>query len=76
VRDYGAGIDPIHHERVFKPFRRLVNKEKTDGSGIGLTAVKRLIQRIGGSVSLESNVNQGASFLIRFPFSQGEKTSL
>lgn len=76
VRDYGAGIAPIHHERVFKPFRRLVNKEKTDGSGIGLTAVKRLIQRIGGSVSLESNVNQGASFLIRFPFSQGEKTSL
>lgn len=66
VVDNGPGIDSIHHDRVFQPFRRLANPS-IDGSGIGLTAVRRLIERIGGEVKLDSALNQGTTFTIVFP---------
>lgn len=67
VKDNGPGIDPQHHERIFRPFRRLVAKNGQTGSGLGLTAVKRLIQRIGGQVRVVSAPSQGASFEMKFP---------
>lgn len=66
VRDFGNGIDPRFHARIFQPFRRLVTNSSASGSGIGLTAVQRLMARIGGSVALESNIGQGAKFSLRF----------
>lgn len=67
VKDNGLGIAAQHHERIFRPFRRLVSDKTKTGSGLGLTAVKRLIQRIGGQVRVISAPNQGASFEMQFP---------
>ncbi|MCX5660012.1 MAG: PAS domain S-box protein [Planctomycetota bacterium] len=72
VKDYGAGIDPRFHTRVFQPFRRLATDGPAGGSGIGLTAVQRLMARIGGSVALESQSGHGARFTLRFSLESTE----
>ena len=51
VSDDGPGIDPRFHQRIFQPFRRLAGHDGVSGSGMGLTAVRRLMQRIGGTVA-------------------------
>lgn len=67
VRDNGPGIDPKHHQRIFQPFRRVKKPGGPDGSGIGLSAVKRLIQELGGDVALESTPGKGARFTLSIP---------
>jgi protein-histidine pros-kinase len=67
VSDDGPGVDPMHHTRVFEMFRRLHPEGPVSGSGIGLTAVKRLMKRLNGIVTLESAPGQGAKFTISFP---------
>ncbi len=67
VSDQGPGIDPRFHQRIFQPFRRLKSPNGISGTGMGLTAVRRLMQRIGGSVKVESQLAQGARFILRFP---------
>lgn len=69
VSDNGPGIDPRYHQRIFEIFRRLNPAGPVQGTGVGLTAVQRLIQRLGGTVQLDSAVGQGATFTIRFPVS-------
>ncbi len=66
VADNGQGIAPEHHQRVFEPFRRL-KPDESEGSGIGLVAVKRFVQRAAGRVSLESQLGRGARFIAEFP---------
>ena len=67
IRDEGPGIDPKHHERVFEPFRRLPTPRNTPGSGMGLAAARRLIQRAGGQIRLQSKVGQGTTFILEIP---------
>jgi signal transduction histidine kinase len=67
VQDNGPGIDPKYHERVFQPFRRLARDEQAEGSGIGLTAVRRLAQKFDGTVRLVSGIGRGAAFTLTFP---------
>lgn len=67
VRDHGPGIDPRHHERVFEPFRRLPNPRNMPGSGMGLAAARRLIQRAGGQIALESAPGRGTTFILEIP---------
>jgi len=69
VEDTGIGIAADELEEVFKPFvqaesPRMVEKE---GTGIGLTIVKRLTELMGGSLAVESTVGQGTAFHLRFP---------
>ncbi len=66
VVDNGPGIAPEHHERVFELFRRLA-PDKSDGSGVGLVAVRRLVARAKGKVALESEPGRGARFQIQIP---------
>jgi len=66
VVDNGRGIAPEHHERVFELFRRL-DPDKSEGSGVGLVAVRRLIARAKGKVVLESEPGRGARFQIQIP---------
>ena len=66
VRDFGPGIHPRNHLRVFEPFRRLAPTIGPTGSGIGLTAVRQLMNRIDGLVTLESEPGHGASFSLSF----------
>jgi len=65
VRDNGMGIDPKHHDQIFGLFNKL--DSNTEGSGIGLGIVKRIIEVHGGRVWVESELGKGASFYFTLP---------
>ena len=67
VRDNGAGIDPQFHERIFGLFNKL--DTQTEGTGIGLTLVKRIIEVHGGHIWVESELGKGATFYFTLPIS-------
>jgi signal transduction histidine kinase len=62
VRDYGIGIAPEYHEKIFGVFERLHDQETFPGTGIGLAIVKRGIERMGGHVGVESKSGCGSRF--------------
>ena len=62
VRDNGVGFDTEQGEKLFKPFQRLHSKSEFDGTGIGLTIVRRVVERHGGNIWFEAAVNYGATF--------------
>jgi len=66
VTDNGVGIAPEHQDEIFKLFRRLPGAEG-EGSGIGLTTVKRWVLRHGGRIWVESQKGQGATFKFTLP---------
>lgn len=67
VSDDGIGIPPAFHERVFLIFQRLHPANAYTGTGIGLSLCKRIVERHGGSISLESVANQGCTFKFTLP---------
>ena len=67
VRDNGPGIDGVFHSRIFEVFRTLQPRDHVDSSGIGLSIVKRLVERCGGEIRLESQVGAGATFSFTWP---------
>ena len=62
VKDNGPGIDPQYHDKIFQLFQKLDVKQGIDSIGIGLALVKKIIERNGGVVSVESERNQGTTF--------------
>jgi PAS domain S-box-containing protein len=62
IADDGPGIAPKHHERVFGIFQTLASRDQKESTGVGLAIVKKIVQRIGGHIQLESQPNQGATF--------------
>jgi PAS domain S-box-containing protein len=65
VKDYGPGIDPQYHKKIFGLFQRLSSDKQ--GTGIGLTAVARILQLHSGRVWVNSEVGAGAEFWIGLP---------
>ena len=66
VTDNGRGIDPHDHQRVFELFRRSGTQDKP-GEGIGLAHVRALVRRLGGTMSLKSELGQGSTFTVTLP---------
>lgn len=63
VKDNGIGIDAEFHKEVFRIFKRLnIEEESTKGTGVGLTFVKKIIERHGGEIWIESEINKGTIF--------------
>jgi PAS domain S-box-containing protein len=60
VKDNGMGIEPVHHDRIFGLFNKL--DANSDGTGIGLALVKRIIEVHGGRIWVQSEVGNGATF--------------
>jgi light-regulated signal transduction histidine kinase (bacteriophytochrome) len=73
VLDNGIGIAPEFFERIFTIFQRLHSREAYSGSGIGLSIVKRIVERHGGRVWLESLPSQGTAFYFTFPIKSPTK---
>jgi signal transduction histidine kinase len=66
IADNGRGIDPKDHQRIFDLFRRAGTQDKP-GQGIGLAHVRALVRRLGGTMSVSSELNHGSTFTITLP---------
>jgi len=66
VSDNGRGIDPKDHQRIFDLFRRAGTQDKP-GQGIGLAHVRALVRRLGGTMSVASELHTGSTFTITLP---------
>ncbi|SDC91923.1 PAS domain S-box protein [Natrinema hispanicum] len=67
VRDEGIGIDPADTDRIFEVFQRLHSYDEHAGTGIGLALCKRIVERHGGDIRVDSDPGEGTTFSITLP---------
>jgi light-regulated signal transduction histidine kinase (bacteriophytochrome) len=62
VQDNGIGIAPEYYNEIFKMFKRLHSRREYDGCGIGLSVCKKIVERHGGQIGIESKLDAGSTF--------------
>ena len=72
VTDNGPGIEPEYHDRIFGIFQTLESRDRVEGTGIGLSVVKKTVELHGGSITVRSTLGEGATFTFEWPKSAEE----
>jgi len=67
VADNGIGIDKQFHQRIFETFKRLHTQQEFPGTGMGLAMCRRIADRLGGTIWVESEPGQGSTFFFTIP---------
>jgi two-component system, LuxR family, sensor kinase FixL len=75
VSDNGPGIDARYFDKIFRIFQTLQPRDQVEGTGIGLTIVKRIIELYGGRIWVESIVGNGSNFFFTIPLKRTHETS-
>ena len=75
VADNGIGFDMKYHDRIYGLFNRLVRTSEFEGTGVGLAIVKKLIEKLGGSIRAEAAPGQGATFFVELSPAPAQNSS-
>jgi signal transduction histidine kinase len=67
IADNGIGFQMQFSERIFQPFQRLHGRTEYDGNGIGLAICRRITERHGGSIQVQSTPGTGSRFIVSLP---------
>ncbi len=73
ISDNGIGFDMQYHDRIFGLFNRLVRGEDFPGTGAGLAIVKKVVEKVGGTIRAQSHPGQGATFYLELPKPETEQ---
>jgi len=72
VADNGIGFEESHTDRIFSPFKRLHGRDEYEGTGMGLAICRRIVERHGGDISVESVPGDGTTFTVLLPMARAE----
>jgi len=73
IEDEGIGMDAQYTDRIFGMFKRLHGRDEFEGTGIGLAVCKKIVERCGGTITVQSQLGQGSTFLLTLPMERSDE---